>query len=136
MAARLRVQRDKTTTNPLLVLCVSRQIPHKDFFFVEKLPKRERHHRGDRNEAPVRAERERRSEDIECPARTWIRLPWVCIAPILVHEFPDLAFFPLLANEWYPAIGREAVREETDAPAEQGPERPVNGRGGHEIDHV
>src|SRR5262249_10469283 len=68
--------------------------------------------------------------------RSWIQLPWVCIAPILVHEFPNLAFFPLLANECHPAIGRAAVREETDAPAEQGPERPVDFRGDHETDGV
>src|SRR4029453_13332213 len=96
MAARLPDQRDETMTNPLPVLLVTRQIPREDSFFVEEPPEQEWRHRGDRNEAPVRAERERRSEDIECPARTWIRLPWVCIAPILVHEFPDLAFFPLL----------------------------------------
>src|SRR5215831_6467969 len=54
------------------------------------------------------------------------RLPWACIAPILVHEFPDLALFPLRVNEWRPAIGREAVREETDALAELRPERPVD----------
>src|SRR5262245_42643036 len=65
MAARLPDQRNKTTTNPLPVLRVSRQIPHKDPFFVEEPPEQERHHSGNRNEAPVRAERERRPEDIE-----------------------------------------------------------------------
>jgi hypothetical protein len=44
--------------------------------------------------------------------------------------------FPLLANEWYPAIRHEAVREETDAPAEQRPESPVDFRRGHEVDNV
>jgi hypothetical protein len=59
-----------------------------------------------------------------------------CIAPILIHEFPDLAFLPLLANEWHPAIGREAVRQEADAPAEQRPERPIRFRCRREIDDV
>src|SRR5262245_29893203 len=65
MAARLPDQRDKTMTNPLPVLRVSRQIPREDSFFVEEPPKQKWHHRGDRNEAPVRAERERRPEDVE-----------------------------------------------------------------------
>src|SRR5215813_13635323 len=65
MAAHLPDQRNKTTTNLLRVLRVSRQIPREDPFFVEQPPAQERHHRGDRNEAPIRAERERRPEDIE-----------------------------------------------------------------------
>src|SRR5262245_65975325 len=59
-----------------------------------------------------------------------------CIATIPVHEFPDLALLPLLAEEWHPAVGGEAVREETDAPAEGRPERPVDRGGGNEIDDV
>src|SRR5262245_39160054 len=58
------------------------------------------------------------------------------ITPILVHEFPDLAYLPLLANERHPAIGHKAVHQETDAPAEQRPECLIDARGGHEVDKV
>src|SRR5262249_34422245 len=64
------------------------------------------------------------------------QLPWACVASILVHELPDLALFPLLAHERHPAIGREAVREEADAPAQQRPEGPVDFRAGAEVDGV
>src|SRR5262245_41431089 len=65
MAAPLPHQRHKTMTNPPPLLRISCQIPRKDSFFVEKPPEQERHHRGDRNKAPVRAERERRPEEVE-----------------------------------------------------------------------
>src|SRR5262245_37510686 len=58
------------------------------------------------------------------------------ITSILVHEFPDLAFLPLLANERHPAIGHKAMHQETDAPAEQRPECPIDAGGGHEADKV
>ena len=38
------------------------------------------------------------------------------VAAILVHEFADLPLLPLLADKRHPAIGRETVRQETDAP--------------------
>src|SRR5262245_28076030 len=75
MAARLPDQRDKAMTNPLPVFRVSRQIPGEDSFFVEEPPEQERHHRGDRKETPVRAERQRRPEDVERSAG--------------VHRMPD-----------------------------------------------
>src|SRR5262249_57155745 len=75
MAARLPDQRDKTMTPPLPVLRVSGQIPGEDSFFVEKPPEQERHHRRDRKETPVRAERQRRPEDVERSAG--------------VHRMPD-----------------------------------------------
>lgn len=55
---------------------------------------------------------------------------------ILVHELSDLAFFPLLAREGHPAIGREAVRQETYAPTQERPERPVGPGCRDEIDDV
>src|SRR5262245_43141505 len=58
------------------------------------------------------------------------------VAAILVHEFADLPLLPLLADKRHPAIGRETVRQETDTPAEERPERPVDLRGGHGIDNV
>ena len=58
------------------------------------------------------------------------------VALFLVHEFPNLAFLPLFAKKRHPAIGGKAVRQETNAPAEQRPERPVDPRGGDKIDYV
>src|SRR5215475_1277235 len=52
-------------TDPLPVFRVAREIPRQDSLLVEKPPEQERRHRGERQKAPVGAERERRAEHVE-----------------------------------------------------------------------
>ena len=59
-----------------------------------------------------------------------------CVGSLLVHELADLALLPILTEERHPAIGRQPMCEQADAPSEERPERSVRRRGSHEIDHV
>src|SRR5262245_50555370 len=56
-------------TDTLPVFRVAGQIPRQDSLLVEEPPEQEWRHRGEREEAPVRAERERSAEHIERSAR-------------------------------------------------------------------
>jgi len=60
---------DNAMTDTLPVFRVSRQIPGQDSLLVEESPEQKRRHRGEREEAPVRAKCEQRAERVERSAR-------------------------------------------------------------------
>src|SRR5262245_3471177 len=59
--------RHEAVTDTFPVFRVSGQIPQEDSLLVEEPPEQEGHHGGEREEAPVRAERERGAEHVERP---------------------------------------------------------------------
>src|SRR5262245_61890644 len=61
--------RHEAMTYTLSVSRVARQIPRQDSLLVEEPPEQKRRHRGECEEAPVRAECERRAEHVERSAR-------------------------------------------------------------------
>src|SRR4029434_135588 len=61
--------RHEAMTYTLSVFRIARQIPRQDSLLVEEPPEQKRRHRGEREEAPVRAERKRCSERVERSAR-------------------------------------------------------------------
>src|SRR5262249_53248140 len=55
----------KTVPHPLLVFCVSGQIPGEEPFLLKEPPEQKGYHRGDRDKPPVRAQRQRRAEQVQ-----------------------------------------------------------------------
>src|SRR5262245_13184485 len=59
---------DETISDPLPVLRIAWQIRLEKSLFVNEAPDQKRHHGRDRDKSPVRAERQWRSAQVQCPA--------------------------------------------------------------------